>query len=215
MTTWDAFLSSDSFPVAPETQPAETHAWDRGGVDGAGTFTALLASAQVQPFTSDGIDYELITWGDGETGWVVTPPSGAVDESASPTQRQVARLFGGIVAAYGTDDEWWENQRWVLDADARGADFGESVSAYAWAWEDEDLEIPFDPADYAPVALEANGNLLVTHRRDDTLLAFLPDHARDDVTVLDGCPEYSVYTVDDAPTLPAWLDAQAELFARG
>ena len=111
MTTWDAFLSSDSFPVAPETQPAETHAWDRGGVDGAGTFTALLASAQVQPFTSDGIDYELITWGDGETGWVVTPPSGAVDESASPTQRQVARLFGRIVAAYGADDDWWENQR--------------------------------------------------------------------------------------------------------
>lgn len=81
--------------------------------------------------------------------------------------------------------------------------------ASAWIWEDDGAGIPIDLAEYYAVAIEANGNLTVSHRLDGRVLLFAPDHGYDGVTPLPGCPPYSLMTIDEAPDLVSWIELVA------
>jgi hypothetical protein len=83
------------------------------------------------------------------------------------------------------------------------------LSAYEWIWADEGLRIPIDAADHVAVAAEANGNLTLAHRRTGHVIWFAPDHSESGVSVVPGCPEYSLYTFDAAHDLAAWIEAAA------
>ncbi|MFJ3405338.1 hypothetical protein [Promicromonospora sp. NPDC090134] len=102
----------------------------------------------------------------------------------------------------------------MLTREAAGWPVRQMLGAYEWMWADEGLRIPIEAADYVPVAGEANGNLTLAHRRTGEVVWFAPDHAASGVTVLQGCPEYSLYTFDGAPDLALWVEAGASQWAR-
>ena len=82
----------------------------------------------------------------------------------------------------------------------------ESLDACAWIWEENRLTIPIPPEEYYVVAVEANGNLTLVHRKSGELILFAPDHAFEGVPIFSGCPGNSLFTMDSVPDLPSWIE---------
>lgn len=101
----------------------------------------------------------------------------------------------------------------VLTREGAASSADEALGAYEWMWTDDGLRMPVVAADHVPVAREANGNLTLAHRRTGQIVWFAPDHSTSGVTVLPGCPEYSLYTFDGAPDLASWVERGAAQWA--
>lgn len=218
---WSAFLDGKrrSFRITGEASLGESHAWNRGGIATVPAFSGLLEAATVTPVRVNDTDFELLTWGEGASmrGWLCAPPTTSIDADLYASQRELLGMFGGIAEIFGAErldgdaNAWWVNQVAILSPRALelGRDFADSVEASDWAWEDADLEFTFDAAPYAGVAIEANANMTMVHVDTGAIVAFLPSLAVDGVTTLEGCPEYTLYTLDDAPDFERWLDRLA------
>ena len=164
----------------------------------------------VTPLAVDGTPYELLAWGRPEErrGWLCHPPH----SSRLPVHelhRELLTVCGGNVERFGEPDSFWMNQNEVLTKVAAGIDLAAVFAEYAWLWEDEGLALPIDPREHFCVAVEANGNLTLAHRRSGAIALFAPDHDLTRVTPLPGCPEYSLMTIDDVPDLATWLEVTA------
>lgn len=140
-------------------------------------------------------------------GWL-SPRGRAIPDGLHPHHRVLLESFGGIVESFGDPGSWIQSHADVLTATAaeRDATF---IEAYAWAFE-ETGGIPIDLEAYYVVAEEVNGNATLCHRRHGDVLLFAPDHDFDHVDVLEGCPEYSLYTCHGAPTLASWVNHVAK-----
>jgi hypothetical protein len=184
---------------------------------GMPVLSRLLSTATVTPVRLDGIDHELLAWGppSDRRGWLCQPPTHGDDANVPEALRAVWTATGGIVEHFGavSDDWWWLNCNDVLTREAAGHSVEQMLGAYEWMWADEGLEIPIETDDYVPVAIEANGNLTLAHRQTGQVVWFAPDHAASDVTVLPGCPEYSLYTFDGVTDLTSWIEAGAAQWA--
>jgi hypothetical protein len=186
---------------------------------GMPVMSRLLSAATVTPVRIDGVDHELLAWGQAtdRRGWLCRLPEPRDDDGAIPkVLRTVLAATGGIVEHFGgvSDSWWWLNCTDVLTREAAGWPVEQMLGAYEWIWTDEGLRMPIAAADYVPVAREANGNLTLTHRRTGQVVWFAPDHAASGVTVLPGCPEYSLYTFDGAPDLASWIETGAVQWAQ-
>ena len=85
------------------------------------------------------------------------------------------------------------------------------INNYSWAFDDN---VPIDTAAYYTIAREANGNTTICNRADCSILLFAPDHAFDDVSPMDGCPEFTLYNIDGASTFTDWVELIAEQWLR-
>ncbi len=83
------------------------------------------------------------------------------------------------------------------------------IQDYKWAFEDADLTLPIEPSEYYSIAREANGNATLCHRVSGQVLMFAPDHCFDNLTELEGCPEYTLYRINGAATFRDWVNAIA------
>ena len=179
----------------------------------------LLSSATVTPVRIDGVDHELLAWGQAtdRRGWLCRLPEPHNADARIPEAlRAVWPVTGGIVEHFGdvSDSWWWLNCGDVLTREAAGWSVDQTLDAYEWMWADEGLRMPIAAADYVPVAGEANGNLTLAHRRTGRVVWFAPDHFASGVTALPGCPEYSLDTFDGAPDLASWIETGAAQWAR-
>lgn len=213
MGDWELFLGEVSwFLDEGETVAVgEAQPWGRGEADGLPGLSALLGSATVTPVTVGATPYELLAWGsaDDRRGWLCRLPVDAGGLPVAEAHESFWRLCGGIVERFGEPDTWWNNQDEVLTAEAARLRVADALADYAWLWEGEGLKVPIDPDEYYAVAVEANGNLTLARREDGRLLLFAPDHAFDGVAPLDGCPPYSLLTIDGVPDLASWIEACA------
>lgn len=185
---------------------------------GMPVLAGLLSAATVTPVRLDGVDHELLAWGPPaeRRGWLCRPPVDDGDVEVPEALRAVWAATGGIVEHFGavSDSWWWLNCGDVLTREAAGWPVEQMLGAYEWMWTDEGLRIPIEAADYVPVAAEVNGNLTLAHRRTGEVIWFAPDHSASGVTVLPGCPEYSLYTFDGVPDLASWVEASAAQWAK-
>lgn len=212
MRDWERFVEHTPWFVEGEVVVGAVSPWTREPVDELPVLSALLKGATVTSVTMDGRPYELLAWGpdDARRGWVCEPPT--VEGAVHETHRRFWSVCGGIVERFAEPSGWWMNQDAVLTADAATTDVAGVLDDYRWAWEDEGLEIPIDPADFYAAAVEANGNLTLVNRQTGQLVLFAPDHAFPRVTPLPGCPEYSLMTIDDVPDLAAWIEESAAVW---
>ncbi|MFD7022514.1 hypothetical protein [Promicromonospora sukumoe] len=185
---------------------------------GMPVMAGLLSTATVTPVRFDGVEHEILAWGlpADRRGWLCRLPWQDDDADVPEALRAVRAATGGIVEHFGavTDSWWWLDCGDVLTREAAGRPVEQMLGAYEWMWADEGLRIPIEPADYVPVAAEANGNLTLAHRRTGEVVWFAPDHSASGVTILPGCPEYSLYTFDGAPDLASWVEVGATQWAR-
>lgn len=186
---------------------------------GMPVMSRLLSAATVTPVRIDGGDHQLLAWGPAadRRGWLCRLPEVHDDDAGVPeTLQAVWTATGGIVEHFGeaSDSWWWLNCGDVLTRAVSGWPVDQTLGAYEWMWADEGLHMPIAATDYVPVAAEANGNLTLAHRRTGKVVWFAPDHFTSGVTVLPGCPEYTLYTFDGAPDLTSWIEAGAAQWAR-
>lgn len=230
MSDWDALVAARPRLLRPgvDVEVGEPRAWDRGGLEGLPVLSGLLARSTVTPVELGGsARLELVGFDgpDGRRGWLSVPPlAETLDAPVAPVHRPLWSIWGGIAETWGEpehlddagfDTTWWGgNHREILTPGSAASDaFVRSMDAYAWIWEDSDLEVPIAPGDFYVVAEEANGNLTVAHRESGQVLLFGPDHAYVGVSVLEGCPPQSLYTYDAAPDLASWIELCAGQWA--
>lgn len=213
MSDWELFLREVSWFLQPGESAVvgEAQPWTRGPAEDLPELSALLEATTLTPVTVGGTAYDLLAWGppDGRRGWLCHPP-GHMDGGPFPkAHKSFWKLCGGIVERFGEPTTWWENQNEVLTAEAARVRVADVLADYAWLWEGEGLAVPIDPDEYYTVAVEANGNLTLAHRENGRLLLFAPDHAFKGVAPLDGCPPYSLLTIDAVPDLATWIEVCA------
>ena len=211
---WETFVEEVSWflPAGVAAEVGEERPSQRAAVPGLPVLSSLIGVGMVTPVLVSGQHYELIAWGPphARRGWLVLPPPDVpVEKRVHPVHEQFWTLCGGIVEQFGGPSTWWDNQNEVLTVAATHQFFARVLEDYRWLWDGEGLQIPIDAGDYYVVAVEANGNLTLAHRRSGALLLFAPDHDFDGVTPLPGCPPYSLLRVDSLPDLTSWIEACA------
>ena len=172
----------------------------------------LLASADVTPVSINDAAYYLLAWNssDGERiGWLCFPPASKGVSGCHDDHNDLLKSFGGIVERFNEPaDTWLLNHNDVLTA--REAVHDASVlNDYVWAFEDTGGSLPIRPMEYHSIAREANGNTTFCHRTTGSVILFTPDHSFDFVTPLDGCPEYTLYTINGIVDFRDWVEAVA------
>jgi hypothetical protein len=216
MRDWELLVEDNPWVVGPgDTVVIDDEIpWPRGQLESLPDLSAILKVASLTPVSVSARRYEVIAWGppDDRRGWLCEPPVVADLGHVHPTHRQFWTVCGGIVERFAEPESWWMNQEDILTAEAARTSVAEPVSAYDWIWTDAGLEVPIEPDDYYPVAVEGNGNLTLAHRRTGQIVLFAPDHDFDRVTVLPGCPEYSLYTIDGVPDLSSWIEECARVW---
>lgn len=219
MNDWELLLAERSWLVDEDArvEVGAAREWDRGTVEELPRLSRLLASATVTPVNVDGVASEVLAWGEdgSRRGWWCARPADDV-AAVHPAHRELLGRFGGINEVFGGPASWWSpNHPEILTAELATMNVASAIDAYRWIWEDAGLEVPIRPEDYYVVSREANGNLTIAERTDGRVLLFAADHAYDGVTVLDGCPEYSLYTIDGVSGLVDWIEQEARVWALG
>ena len=217
MRDWQRFLEEVTWFLTPgeSARVGDTLPWSRGAVERLPQLSRLLATATVTPVSVDGRAYELLAWGpsDSRRGWLCLPPEDSPVEGVHSIHQQFLGVCGGIVERFAEPTSWWNNLDEVLTASAARLPLAPVLDDYAWLWHDDGLQMPIEPSEYYVVAVEANGNLTLTHRSGGHLLLFAADHSFEGVTPLPGCPPYSLMTIDDAPDLADWIELCAEAWS--
>ncbi len=213
MSDWGRFVNEVSWFVEPGQTIAlgDARSWSRPSVPALPELSGLLRSAAMTPVSVGGEAYELLAWGppDERRGWLCLPPRDGHGDAVAGIHKLFWQVCGGIVETFGAPTSWWSNQNEVLTVDAQGVQVADALTGYAWIWDDCGLTIPINADEYYAAAVEANGNLTLTHRQNGRLLLFAPDHAFSGVTPLAGCPPYSLLTIDEVPDLTTWIEVCA------
>lgn len=213
---WKAFRQEVTWFVhnRPNARPVASRppgSWAPRSADFTSLFpelAGLLAEAWLTDVEHLSERWVLYSWEAGGQwrGWL-SPGAGILPAGLHPHHRVLLESFAGMVESFGPLSSWIDNHNAWLTA-ALAEEDTSFVEAYAWAFE-ETGGIPIDLEDYYVVAQEANGNATLCHRSEGGVLLFAPDHAFDYVTVLAGCPEYTLHGFQGAPTFTSWVERVA------
>jgi hypothetical protein len=219
MRDWEQFVQHTQWFVSSTEviDVSDEVPWPRGRLEPLPRLSALLRTASLTTVSVSGRHYELIAWGpaDRRRGWLCDPPAAAEPVRVHTTHRLFWSVCGGIVERFAEPASWWMNQNDVLTATAARTRVSDVLSDYQWLWDDAGLDLPIEPDNYYAVAVEANGNLTLAHRRSGELMLFAPDHDFTRVTPVPGCPPYSLLTIDDTPDLSSWIEECAGAWLDG
>lgn len=219
MNDWDVFTASVTWFLKPGSR---VHVGERRTCCELSSAAAvlfprlseLLSCAQITPVVVDESRYELFAWNgrDGyRTGWLCMPACEQPPDNLHESHKILITSFGGIVERFNEPGETWLlNLNDALTAREAAHD-GSFIEEYASCTRIVGLnfDVPIIPQDYYSIAREANGNTTLCHRKTGEVIMFAPDHCFRHLTVLGGCPEYTLYTVNDASTFRDWVEVIA------
>jgi hypothetical protein len=172
----------------------------------------LLALASFTDVSVNDTRYELVAWdsSDGDRfGWLCLPPSANVPQELHEDHRKLLASFGGIVQRFNEpEDTWLLNLNDALTEREASHD-ASFLQDYNWAFENAGLTLPIAPSEFYSIAREANGNATLCHRVNGQVLMFAPDHCFNHLTKLEGCPKYTLYTINGNATFRDWVNAVA------
>lgn len=175
------------------------------------TLSVLLQAAHTSRICIDDDDFLLFSWGvqDAFSSWLSPLPPSIVNCNVCGAHRTLFESFGGITERSGEFEESWllnmEESLSVKEAQ-RDVSF---IAEYEWAFAELPGGIPIDMIAYYSISREANGNTTLCHRETGEVLLFAPDHAFNYIVPLEGCPEYTLYSIVGAPTFIEWVEVVA------
>lgn len=219
---WEAFAEDCAWYVRRRrVEVGETKPFDRRSMtdEFCRTFPKLgqlLESARVTAVRIDDRSRFLIGWnakGGGSTGWLspATTPTPKVDLFTG--HQILLRALGGILERWNEpEDTWLVNLNEALTED--GSVSAVFINDYAELFTMDGASIPIDPGQWYAIAREANGNSTICHITSGRVLLFAPDHAFTHITPYPGCPEYTLYTINDAPDFVRWVETVASQWSR-
>lgn len=215
---WDSFVSHVSWFVGDRRTEVSAFrdpgSWKSGSVGFDSSFptlSRLLQAAYITDVVIGEHPYVLFSWpsNDGIRGWLGEMPVSQIATDVFHQHRLLLESFGGIVERSNEPSvSWLLNNNEVLTASEALHD-ATFIEDYAWAFEEIEGGIPLKLTDYYSIAREANGNNTLCHRSSGEVVLFAPDHSFKHVKPLEGCPKYTLYRVDGAPTFETWVEAVA------
>ena len=138
-------------------------------------------------------------------------PSAEAADNVCRSHRLLLAEFGGVIERFNEpEDTRLLNHNSVLtnhDASFDASFMNDYSSAF-------NGNIPIDTSAYYTIARETNGNTTICHRVDCSVLLFAPDHAFNDVTPFNDCPEFTLYNIHDASTFTEWVELIAGQWLR-
>lgn len=171
----------------------------------------LLATAHTSAVVIDGEDHVLFSWqrADHVRSWLSPAPTTSAPATLFPAHRLLLGVFGGIIERGGEfAGQWLLNTIHSLTLQEASHD-ARFLDDYACAFESVPGGIPIDTSAYYSISREANGNTTLCHRLTGELLLFAPDHSFAHLVPLEGCPEYTLYRINGAPSLVDWVEVVA------
>lgn len=176
-------------------------------------FESLLSRSSVTPVLINHIPHELLAWNGADgfrIGWLCLAPNPQTPHDIYPHHIELLRSIGGIVERFNEP----EGTLLLNHADAltarEAAHDASFINDYKWAFDGAGVDLPIEPSEYYCIAREANGNTTLCHRETGEVILFAPDHSFDLVTPLDGCPGYTLYTIDGIVTFNDWVETLAK-----
>lgn len=217
MNDWTAFIESvpwflDADADVRVSEPRDGLTLPSPVADIFPSLANLLAQSLVTPVSVNGIPHQLLAWDaadDYRIGWLCLSPTHDLPNNIHPDHAELLRSFGGVIERFNEPNNTWllnHNDALTGREASHDASF---INDYMWAFNDAGVDVPIQPPDYYSIAREANGNTTLCHRTTGQVLLFAPDHAFDFVVAFDGCPEYTLYTINGIVTLRDWVDAIA------
>ena len=219
MNDWDAFTESIPWLARDDAAIQLNAGRDTIPISSAlqSNFPALaklISFAAITEVTINGIKHELFAWDSVDSdriGWLCPTPTFDTTELVCRPHRLLLQHFGGITERFN-EPKGTRLLNLNSALTVQEASFDASfIHDYAWAFDDE---IPIALSDYYTIAREANGNTTICHRNSCSVILFAPDHCFDDVTPLDGCPEFTLYSILNASTLTEWVELIASQWLR-
>jgi hypothetical protein len=217
MNDWDTFISAVPWFLDPDdaveiSAPRKKY----GPSPAAAAFFAplgeLLAKASVTDVLVNGTRYELLAWDSadrGRLGWLCPRPTENGPHDIHDEHKELLSFFGGIVERFNEpEDTWLLNLNDAL-TEREAAHDGSFIQEHKWAFDDVGISLPIEPCEYYSIAREANGNTTLCHRISGRVLLFAPDHCFKHLKVLEGCPEYTLYTINGVGKFRDWVNAVA------
>lgn len=215
---WDAFAADLPWFLTGRKRIEVGPLVGAGGWRPSGTFSSLfptlahlLAAAHTSSVSIDDSEFVLFSWEGRESvlSWLARPAE-PVASGLFPAHRTLLSQFGGITERGGEFEGQWllnTTESLTLPEACHDAAF---IRDYEWAFEGVPGGIPIDPASYYSISREANGNHTLCHRVAGDVLLFAPDHSFTHVIPLDGCPDYTLYRINGAPTFVDWVETVAK-----
>lgn len=219
MTDWDIFTESVSWFVADDATINLDVARDPAAIANGirphfPALADLLCCATTTGVNIDCVQHELLAWdsADGErVGWLCLPPPSDVPDNVCKPHRLLLTEFGGVIERFNEpEDTRLLNHNSVL-TNHDASFYASFIKDYSWAF---DGNIPINTSDYYTIAREANGKTTICHRVDCSVLLFAPDHAFNEATPFNGCPEFTLYNLHDVSTLTEWVELIARQWLR-
>jgi hypothetical protein len=171
----------------------------------------LIAAASSIDVSVNSECYELLGWDSidgGRMGWLCRPASEKPPENLYCQHRELLSSFGGIVERFNEPETWLSNLNDALTEKEASHDGG-FIRDIPWVFDDGASKLPIDPIEYYSIAGEANGNATFCHRVNGRIIMLAQDHYFRHLTVLEGCPEHSLYTINGIKTFRDWVNAVA------
>lgn len=191
----------------------------------------LMVTNKFRIELNDKAVYILYGWDseNGVGGWLCEPWETAEDTIRPESCKLLRSVFGNILETFGFEDirdDFLCNMNWVIGTDEVQCGIGEWADYYEQSCLAENKRSQLDAQtdcnknpdinsrDYIVIAEEANGNLTLCHKTTEQVLLFAPDHCFDYVSVYDGCPEYTFYTINGVETVKDYFEMVAKQWGR-
>jgi hypothetical protein len=175
-------------------------------------FSSLLRQARITPVLVDGKQYYVFGFtsliGDS-CGWLCLPPTVTERSDLHLDHRVLLTCFGGIVETWNGPVSWLSNLNFALCEEESSSGFNGMEEYIEEMCSDEGL-VPFlNPNDYISFAVEANGNCTVYHKQSSSIMMVAPDHCFDNITRIEGYPDYTLYKMNDCENFKEWVELVA------
>lgn len=183
----------------------------------------LLLKARVTQLTLRKIEkkkelvnhYRLYAWDtlDGHrAGWLCKIEANASAIMLLPEHQLLIDNMGGILESYWQEpesDKLTDNQNFLFIKSECELMSKEDRAYYFEICEEEGCQ-PIDTKSFLAFAVEANGNSTYYDLQTDNVFLFASDHAFDNITSVEGQPEYTFYTIDNVNNFTDYVELLAK-----
>ncbi len=149
---------------------------------------------------------QLVFWETAASGFLAYSPDG-FSAKLLPLHRDILQAIGVVKEVYSLEKhrQFFENFEYIFNGSDDEAVVANICRDYQAKCMAHNLNAKVDCRSLFPLAYEANGNV-VLYDNAGKLYFYAYDLARDDVAILDGCPELTFYTFESVLTFDEYVE---------